>query len=561
MVILGTDEQEIKTMKKILLTMFLFITMCTALVSEDNEGKPSGTLSLTVFIIDNLEIKPIPFTYFQLVSENENIKIRTDETGKIEYQVPIGTYELTNINPLNYSELVYNWNLKINITENNTTELSLTNEDAQITTSTPANTGRQLDKSAELYQELKKGVVTVESGLAHGSGFIISDKLIVTNYHVIEGSNEHAIKYEQGLKIPAIPIAFDKDNDIAILTADLSLFPESKPLILYPLNSDKPVAFEGEKIFAIGSPMSQEKIITTGIVSKIEKNAIISDVNINPGNSGGPLFNYDGEIIAINTFGESRNSGPGISGSIRLENLYQLIELTPLALEALDTPPDSIFLPDMPKEPYPIDVLNEVLNEKRERANIKDTKIEDFDVVFQTPPIVFSQNFWAEKKIKELMNKSKNKNNNNRVLESPIKTWHEYGGNQLSPIVMVNIVPIAKENIGSIIGRILIGTKVKGEFRDSFDRLELYADGELLKPIKGGRTTVFYNQESYSYYIFDGTYGGRYFYDFNAFDPEKKITMRVYSERRGTKYQEFTLPKKTQTLIFNDYLPCLPSYR
>jgi len=43
-------------------------------------------------------------------------------------------------------------------------------------------------------------------------------------------------------------------------------------------------------VFTIGSPLSLDKIITTGIVSKVEQHTIMSDININPGSSGGPLF-------------------------------------------------------------------------------------------------------------------------------------------------------------------------------------------------------------------------------------------------------------------------------
>lgn len=46
------------------------------------------------------------------------------------------------------------------------------------------------------------------------------------------------------------------------------------------------------------SPLSQEKIITTGIISKVQERILISDININPGNSGGPLFNNAGQVVA-----------------------------------------------------------------------------------------------------------------------------------------------------------------------------------------------------------------------------------------------------------------------
>ena len=62
-------------------------------------------------------------------------------------------------------------------------------------------------------------------------------------------------------------------------------------------------------MFTIGSPLSLDKIITTGIVSKVEPHTIMSDFNINPGNSGGPLIDTEGRLVGINTFILSGSGG------------------------------------------------------------------------------------------------------------------------------------------------------------------------------------------------------------------------------------------------------------
>src|SRR5208283_1164960 len=119
----------------------------------------------------------------------------------------------------------------------------------------------------------------------------------------------------------------------------------------------KEAVIEGERVFTIGSPLSQRKILTSGIVSKIEERAIISDININHGNSGGPLFNSNGVVVGITTFGDtSARGGPGISGIVRIEEAFPLIEKAKNAMASSPKPSDEL-LPSEPTDRFPIAAL------------------------------------------------------------------------------------------------------------------------------------------------------------------------------------------------------------
>jgi serine protease Do len=151
-------------------------------------------------------------------------------------------------------------------------------------------------------------------------------------------------------------VAFDAEKDIAVLWANLTPFPEA---IVAPLAMTKPEespVVEGERVFTIGSPLSQQKILTTGIVSKVEPRAILSDININPGNSGGPLFSSLGTVVGLTTFGEQDASGPGISGIVRIEEAEQLLERAKVKMRDI-SPPHPALLPVEPSGSYPIDAL------------------------------------------------------------------------------------------------------------------------------------------------------------------------------------------------------------
>src|SRR5207247_618665 len=82
---------------------------------------------------------------------------------------------------------------------------------------------------------------------------------------------------------------------------------------------------------------SLDKIITTGIVSKVEPHTIMSDININPGNSGGHLFNGAGQVIGLTTFGTRGVDGPGVSGTVRINEALPLLDQN--GARATGTPP------------------------------------------------------------------------------------------------------------------------------------------------------------------------------------------------------------------------------
>ena len=141
-----------------------------------------------------------------------------------------------------------------------------------------------------LYKHLQNCVLTVWSEFGSGTGFIIDPQgLVLTNQHVVGPSQYIAVQFDPNTKVSARLLAADPARDIAVLWVNLSAMPNAATAIIAKDDSTQPAVLEGERVFTIGSPLSQRKIITTGVASKVESRAIISDVNINPGNSGGPI--------------------------------------------------------------------------------------------------------------------------------------------------------------------------------------------------------------------------------------------------------------------------------
>lgn len=157
------------------------------------------------------------------------------------------------------------------------------------------------DFSGIIEQEIK-GVVTIKTDVAQGTGFLITDDgYIVTNEHVLsEGHFANVYTYDGG-KYSAELIGYQPVMDIALLKIDGSF---SK---LTLGNSDDTKI--GEKVIAIGNPLGLSFTATEGIISARDREGLNSlpyyfqtDVSLNPGNSGGPLISTNGEVIGINNF-------------------------------------------------------------------------------------------------------------------------------------------------------------------------------------------------------------------------------------------------------------------
>ena len=149
--------------------------------------------------------------------------------------------------------------------------------------------------------------------VSFGSGFILKNNYILTNFHVVEDATEVVVSLTDRREYKAEVVGVDPLSDLAVLQVDGKDLP-----YVNVGNSDK--LNVGDWVIAIGSPFSFDFSVTAGIVSakgrSIQNNNIgnyvpflQTDVAINPGNSGGPLFNLDGDVVGINSQIYSRSGG------------------------------------------------------------------------------------------------------------------------------------------------------------------------------------------------------------------------------------------------------------
>jgi len=145
-----------------------------------------------------------------------------------------------------------------------------------------------------------------------GSGFVYDNEgHIITNNHVVEGSEKVEVTFNNGNTYQAKIIGTDSDSDLAVLEITEDFSSE----VIKPLEfTDSSILLVGEPAIAIGNPFGLSNTMTTGIVSQTGRllpnqenggfsipDVIQTDAAINPGNSGGPLLDIEGKVIGMNS--------------------------------------------------------------------------------------------------------------------------------------------------------------------------------------------------------------------------------------------------------------------
>lgn len=191
---------------------------------------------------------------------------------------------------------------------------------------------RKLSSLRNLVDELGEAVVLIRTPIGLGSGFLIHpDGYIVTNDHVVAGERQISVTQFKGTGAKMTKQNFDNVKIVASggnLDLALLKIERENPRFSFPFVTlgASPNLKQGERVFAIGSPLGLERSVSEGIVSL--RNRIISDrlhvqttAEISPGNSGGPLFNYRGEVVGVNNMKVVAQGAEGLGFSIPVDSL------------------------------------------------------------------------------------------------------------------------------------------------------------------------------------------------------------------------------------------------
>ena len=138
-----------------------------------------------------------------------------------------------------------------------------------------------------------------------GSGVVVTpDGYILTNEHVVQGTQAARVVFVEGRSVPAAVIGRDPATDLAVLRAHATALPHAQLLGTAPR--------VGQLVVAVGNPLGFESTVSAGVVSalgralrsrhgRLIEGIVQHTAALNPGNSGGPLVNSRGGVVGINT--------------------------------------------------------------------------------------------------------------------------------------------------------------------------------------------------------------------------------------------------------------------
>ena len=164
-----------------------------------------------------------------------------------------------------------------------------------------------------------------------GTGIFVRDDLILTAGHIVDGISDANVFTIDGKEYKAKSWYLEIEADIGFIEVDTN-------------DIESTLSFDdaklGEDVWVYGNSLGEGLFLTKGIISAINvpdifsytKNMVVADAAINPGNSGSPLFNKQGKIVGICSWGY--NYAQGMSHFVEAD-IIELSLKKYFAIEAL----------------------------------------------------------------------------------------------------------------------------------------------------------------------------------------------------------------------------------
>jgi hypothetical protein len=433
-------------------------------------------------------------------------------------------------------------------------------------------TARSIERT--IYDAVASSVLRIEAGLGHGSGFLVdSSGLIVTNDHVVGNADEITVYLEPTVRVSASIVTRNADADLAIIQIPKKLVDGRQPLRLAHSEAD---LAPGDHVVALGYPLSQPLTISTGIVANVRAGAILTDASVNPGNSGGPVLTTDGLVVAVTTFLDQDDIGPGLGGAVVVDRVHTLLQ------KALKNPlrnPVERHLPAFPLAVYPVSALRAV-------ADTADPLLFKSSGTMTAGPFAISVSTPLSQMLttmtigRQISKDRRRREERANVPEEQryadvgsFRDWRAYVGEETAPVVAIKVDPLFGETGGSAFRRgfltalVGVGGEATVRFQGDVRSVSLKRNGQVVEPLRGGHGPREVGIDNALVDFNDVADFGYYLYPPEVFRPDgpqrpPQIVLEIEDLKKPGAKREERLESSMVARVWNDfeaYFTQLPS--
>ena len=475
---------------------FLFLAMLVSLMPQASPNPQLSVLHIKITLVaPDGTTTPVP-RHALLVSDNPASaaprRIVTTLEGLADVQLRPGSYTIESDKPTAFHGKAYQWTQIVTVRAGRETTLELTAANAEVETvaASSATAGASVETDPlTLLMPWQDTVVALWTPIAHASGFVIDSRgLIATSQRAVGTATAVEVQLGPANKVEARVLATDPARDVAVLWIDPKAIASVRPLPLGCGQESKPTVVDGQEIFAIGTPLREQRAITSGMVRDITPNRIVFDARLPAGSAGGPVFSGDGKVLGISAVVDERDdTARGDSRLVRVDGACEVVAAAEKKMNGA-TPPNPTQLPVEPAGTFPLDAMKSAAQRRVGSLNPYQISSAEFDINFVTPVMTFGVQYQAE------LAGRRERERGAKIPEPPMVSplmdfanWSEYVSD-FPPVLLVRVTPKFEEGFWTKVARGAASTQGMAippikRFSGAFSRMRAYCGDNEVTPI------------------------------------------------------------------------------
>jgi S1-C subfamily serine protease len=528
----------------------------------DVAAQPLGVLRVKVTIVDaDGHARPVP-RHALLISANPSSaapqRTITALDGTAEVHLRPGNYTVESDEPLIFQGKAYEWRQTLDVAPDRLTILELTAGNAQIVAAASVSSAVRLPgaegNASALLLDWQNSVVSIWSPTALGSGFLIDARgLIATNQRLVGKARSVAVQLSPTEKVPARVLVSDPDRNVAVLWIDPKAVASARPVKLRYADGGPPIAEKG-RVVAINTPIHDAKSMTSGTVSRVTAQAILSDIRLDDDSLGAPVFNAAGEVIAITTpEDETSSARSGVYPAVRIDQARGAIADAERKMQSSE-PPSGTRLPVEPQRAFEDDALREAARRRTGTLAPYRVPATDFDVSLITPVLLYAARHQGEQ-VRERVRVRTGRDPREmlaslRALED-FGNWSDYV-REYPPVLMIRATPKLVESLWTTLARGAAQSQGVSlppirHIKAGFSRMRLSCGDAEVTPIHPFTIEQRVGQN-------DAVYEGLYVFDPAAIGPHcGTVKLTLFSDKDPEKGDTRVIDPKILQQIWQDF--------